>query len=48
MVNKKALKSRMEEKKITFEDLRKALNVPLWKAKRFIAGLWIWISYKLR
>lgn len=38
MVNVKALKERMEEKKVSFEDLSKALNVPAWKARRFILG----------
>lgn len=38
MVNVKALKERMEEKKVTFEDLGAALKVPTWKARRFILG----------
>lgn len=38
MVNVDALKARMKEKDVTFEDLSAALNVPLWKARRFVLG----------
>ncbi|MBQ8132983.1 MAG: hypothetical protein IJ192_01000 [Clostridia bacterium] len=38
MVNVDALKKRMEEKSVSYEDLSKLLNVPLWKTRRFILG----------